>query len=217
MFLILALLFILQSDLVPVGEDQRQHLELARDLAERTNHLFGGNKAKKMGCRYTRLFKVPEAFTPPAGARVMSLQDGTAKMSKSAESDLSRINLLDPPDVIANKIKRAKTDAFEGLEIDNPDRPEARNLLTIYQCVTGMSQEAVLADVEGMRWGEFKPRLADAVVAHLEPIQQRYQDVMTDQSYLDSVLAEGGQAAAKEANSTLHNVRKAMGFPDKMY
>lgn len=132
-----------QSDLVPVGEDQRQHLELARDLAERTNYLFGGKKAKKMGCKYTRLFKVPEAFIPPAGARVMSLQDGASKMSKSAESDLSRINLLDPPEVILNKFKRAKTDAFEGLEWDNPERPEAKNLLTIYQCVTGMSKVCI--------------------------------------------------------------------------
>ncbi|KAL4524573.1 hypothetical protein Ndes2526A_g06693 [Nannochloris sp. 'desiccata'] len=130
-----------QSDLVPVGEDQRQHLELARDLAERTNYLFGGKKAKKMGCKYTRLLKVPDAFIPPAGARVMSLQDGTSKMSKSAESDLSRVNLLDTPNSIVNKIKRAKTDAYEGLEWDNPDRPEAKNLLTIYQCVTGLSKD----------------------------------------------------------------------------
>ena len=129
-----------QSDLVPVGEDQRQHLELARDVAERVNYLYGGKKAKKLGCRHTRLFKVPEAFIPPAGARVMSLQDGGAKMSKSAESDLSRINLLDAPDAIVKKVQRAKTDAYEGLEWDNPDRPEARNLLTIYQCVTGLSK-----------------------------------------------------------------------------
>ena len=201
-----------QSDLVPVGEDQRQHLELARDLAERTNYLFGGKKAKKMGCKYTRLFKVPDAFIPPAGARVMSLQDGTAKMSKSADSDLSRINLLDPPDVIANKIKRAKTDVFDGLELDNPERPEAKNLLTIYQCVTGMSKEAVAAEVESLRWGDFKPRLADAVVDHLSPIQQRYQEVMGDPAMLDAVLAEGAAAAALEANATLNNVRQAMGF-----
>lgn len=205
-----------QSDLVPVGDDQRQHLELARDLAERANYLFGGKKAKKMGCKYTRLFKVPEAFIPPAGARVMSLQDGASKMSKSAESDLSRINLLDSPDEIVNKIKRAKTDPFEGLEWDNPDRPEARNLLTIYQCVTGLPKEAVEAEVASLRWGEFKPRLADAVVAHLEPIQQRYTEVMQDTALLDKVLAEGAEAASKEANSTLDNVRQAFGFTPKL-
>eukprot|EP00889_Picochlorum_renovo_P005075 jgi/Picre1/32105/NNA_007453.t1 len=180
-----------QSDLVPVGEDQKQHLELARDLAERANYLFGGKKAKKMGCKYTRLFKVPEPFIPPAGARVMSLQDGRAKMSKSAESDLSRINLLDPPDVIKTKIKKAKTDAFDGLEFGNPDRPEATNLLTMYQCVTGMSNEAVLQQVGGMRWGEFKPVLTDAMIEHLRPIQARYNEVISDQAYLDAVLSQG--------------------------
>ncbi|KAI3433298.1 hypothetical protein D9Q98_003117 [Chlorella vulgaris] len=201
-----------QTDLVPVGEDQRQHLELARDVAERTNYLFGGKKAKKMGCKHTRLLKVPEALIPPAGARVMSLQDGTSKMSKSAESDLSRINLLDPTDAIVQKVKRAKTDAFEGLEWDNPERPEARNLLTIYQCVTGLSREEVLADVGGMRWGDFKPRLADALVAHLQPIQQRYAEVMRDEGALDAILAQGADAAAVEAYATLDNVRQAMGF-----
>ena len=202
----------LQSDLVPVGEDQRQHLELARDIAERANHLFGGKKAKKLGCRQTRLFKVPEAFIPPAGARVMSLQDGTSKMSKSSESDLSRINLLDPPDLVSKKVQRAKTDAFEGLEWDNPERPEARNLLTIYQCMTGLSKEAVLAEVGGMRWGDFKPVLAEAVVEHLRPIHARYAEVMADPAMLDRILHEGAEAAAREAYATLDNVRQAMGF-----
>jgi tryptophanyl-tRNA synthetase len=203
-----------QSDLVPVGEDQKQHLELARDLAERTNYLFGGKKAKKMGCDYTRLFKVPDPFIPPAGARVMSLQDGTNKMSKSAESDLSRINLLDSPDLIKTKIKKAKTDAFDGLAdgFDNPDRPEAKNLLSIYQCVTGMTQEEVIADIGKLRWGEFKPVLTDAVVEHLRPIQGRYEDVIKDQTYLDQVLREGQEAAEEQAVKTLDNVKKAMGF-----
>lgn len=204
-----------QADLVPVGEDQRQHLELARDLAERTNYLFGGKKAKKLGCKYTRLFKVPEAFIPPAGARVMSLQDGASKMSKSAESDLSRINLLDSPDVIANKIKRAKTDTFEGLEWDNPDRPEAKNLLNIYQCATGLSHEAVLAEVGTYRWGDFKPKLTEALVEHLRPIQSKYDEVMRDPTSLDAILALGAEAASKDANSTLNNVRQAMGFVNK--
>jgi tryptophanyl-tRNA synthetase len=204
-----------QSDLVPVGEDQRQHLELARDLAERTNYLFGGKKAKKMGCAHTRLLKVPDAFIPPAGARIMSLLDGAAKMSKSAEAEGSRINLLDPPDVILAKIKRAKTDAGEGLEWDNPARPEARNLMTIYQCVTGMSREAVAAEVGALRWGDFKPRLADAVVAHLRPIQARYAEVQADRAALDAVLEAGAVAAEAEANATLANVRRAMGFPER--
>ena len=203
-----------QSDLVPVGEDQKQHLELARDLAERTNYLFGGKKAKKMGCQYTRLFKVPDPFIPPAGARVMSLQDGTSKMSKSAESDLSRINLLDSPELIQSKIKKAKTDTYDGLSdgFENPDRPDAKNLLTIYQCVTGKTQDEVVADVGRLRWGEFKPVLTEALVEHLRPIQARYQDVIQDQAYLDRVLKEGQMAADEEARKTLDNVKKAMGF-----
>ena len=100
----------------------------------------------------------------------------------------------------------------KALELDNPERPEAKNLLTIYQCVTGMSKEAVAAEVESLRWGDFKPRLADAVVDHLSPIQQRYQEVMGDPAMLDAVLAEGAAAAALEANATLTNVRQAMGF-----
>lgn len=205
-----------QSDLVPVGEDQRQHLELARNIAERANHLFGGKKAKKMGCRYTRLFRVPEALIAPAGARVMSLQDGASKMSKSAESDLSRINLLDTPDEIINKVKRAKTDAFDGLEFDNQDRPEAKNLMTIYQCVTGMTQEEVIADVGSMRWGEFKPRLSEALVEHLRPIQARYKEVMDDTNVLDGILSRGAEIAEVEAQATLQNVRQAMGFPQRI-
>ncbi|CAI5487639.1 unnamed protein product [Closterium sp. Naga37s-1] len=130
-----------QCDVVPVGEDQRQHLELTRDVAARINNLYGGRKWKKRGGRGGRVFKVPEAMIPPAGARIMSLTDGTSKMSKSAPSDMSRINLLDPPEVIANKIKRCKTDSFTGMEFGNPERPECQNLLSIYQIVTGRTKE----------------------------------------------------------------------------
>jgi len=206
-----------QSDLVPVGEDQRQHLELARDIAERTNYLYGGKKAKKMGCEHTRLFKVPEALIPPAGARVMSLQDGTAKMSKSADSDLSRINILDTPDTIAAKIKKCKTDAVEGLELNNPERPEARNLLTIYQCVTGMTTEEMLKEVESMRWGDFKPKLTDALIEHLRPIHGRYEEVMGDSAVLDRILARGAEQAEKEAQATLQNVKQALGFSSRLH
>ncbi|CAL5222145.1 g4467 [Coccomyxa viridis] len=200
------------TDLVPVGADQKQHIELARDIAERFNGKFGGKKWKKLGGRGGRLFKIPEAFMPPTGARVMSLTDGTSKMSKSAESDASRLNLLDSPDVLASKIKRAKTDAFIGLEYDNPDRPEATNLLAIYSLVTGRSTEDVVSETAQMSWGEFKPLLADAVIAHLEPLQQRYNAIMEDEGYLDSVLARGADKAEEAATRTLDNVREAMGF-----
>ncbi|KAG2440612.1 hypothetical protein HYH02_010191 [Chlamydomonas schloesseri] len=201
-----------QADLVPVGEDQKQHLELTRDIADKFNNEFGGKPWKKRGGRGGRVFKVPEVFIPPAGARIMSLQDGTAKMSKSAENDNSRINLTDTPDQIANKIKRCKTDAFDGLEWGNPDRPEATNLLTIYSLCTGKNKDEVLADVGGLRWGGFKPVLTEAVVEHLRPLQTKYGQLMSDVSYIDSVLARGAEAAAATADRTLADARDAMGF-----
>lgn len=201
-----------QADLVPVGEDQKQHLELTRDIADKVNGDFGGKGWKKRGGRGGRVFKVPEVFIPPAGARIMSLQDGTAKMSKSAENDNSRINLTDSPDVIRNKIKRCKTDAFEGLEWGNPDRPEATNLLSIYMLCTGKTKDEVLAECGPMRWGAFKPLLADAVVEHLRPLQTKYTELMSDTTYVDGVLAAGAEAASAVAERTLADVRDAMGF-----
>ncbi|BAD87909.1 putative tryptophanyl-tRNA synthetase [Oryza sativa Japonica Group] len=201
-----------QSDLVPVGEDQTQHLELTREIAERVNNLYGGRKWKKMGGRGGSLFKVPEALIPPAGARVMSLTDGLSKMSKSAPSDQSRINLLDPKDVIMNKIKRCKTDSFPGLEFDNPERPECNNLLSIYQIITGKTKEEVIRECENMNWGSFKTTLTDALIDHLQPIQVRYEEIMSDPGYLDGVLLEGSGKAAEIADITLNNVYQAMGF-----
>merc|ERR1711939_792380 len=155
-----------QAGLVPVGEDQRQHLELTRDIARRFHDLYC--KRKK------RVFREPKALIVKEGARVMSLTDGRAKMSKSAELDNSRINLNDDPATIARKIKKCKSDEFTGLEWDNPERPEATNLLNIYQAVTGMERDAILAEVGDLSWGGFKPRLADAVVAPgTDPAQVR--------------------------------------------
>jgi len=201
-----------QSDLVPVGEDQTQHLELTREIAERVNNLYGGRKWKKLGGKGGSLFKVPEALIPPAGARVMSLTDGLSKMSKSAPSDQSRINLLDPKDVIVNKIKRCKTDSFPGLEFDNPERPECRNLLSIYQIITGKSKEEVVSECQDMNWGTFKTTLTDALIEHLQPIQARYEEIVSDPGYLDNVLLEGAEKASEIADITLNNVYQAMGF-----
>lgn len=208
-----------KADLVPVGEDQRQHLELTRDLAGRVNGLYGGKKWKKRKgkapsgrSRGGDVLLVPEAFTPKEGGRVMSLTDGAAKMSKSNPAEGSRINVLDTPDEIAKKIKRCKTDAFEGLEFGNPERPEANNLLTMYQLCTGKTREEVLADCGSMRWGDFKPVLTDAVIEHLSPIQTRYSEIMDEPGYLDGVLKEGADKANEVANTTLRDVRDAMGF-----
>lgn len=201
-----------QSDFVPVGDDQKQHLELTRQLAERVNHLYGGRKWKKLGGRGGVIFKVPEPLIPPAGARVMSLTDGLSKMSKSAPSDQSRINLLDQKDVVANKIKRCKTDSFPGLEFDNPERPECNNLLLVYQLVSGKTKQEVADECKDMNWGTFKPLLTDALIEHLHPIQVRYQEIISDANYLDTVLAEGATRAAEIADVTLQNVYQAMGF-----
>ncbi|KMT11402.1 hypothetical protein BVRB_5g107300 [Beta vulgaris subsp. vulgaris] len=201
-----------QSDFVPVGDDQKQHLELTRQMAERVNNLYGGRKWKKLGGRGGSIFKIPEPLIPPTGARVMSLTDGLSKMSKSAPSDQSRINLLDPKDVIVNKIKRCKTDSFTGLEFDNPERPECNNLLCVYQLVSGKSKEEVAQECQDMSWGLFKPLLTDALVAHLQPIQVRYEEIMSEPSYLDGVLADGAGKATKIADATLNNVYQAMGF-----
>ncbi|XP_035548798.1 tryptophan--tRNA ligase, chloroplastic/mitochondrial-like isoform X1 [Juglans regia] len=201
-----------QSDFVPVGEDQKQHLELTRELAKRVNYLYGGRKWKKLGGRGGAIFKVPEALIPPAGARVMSLTDGLSKMSKSAPSDQSRINLLDSKDEIANKIKRCKTDAFTGLEFDNPERPECNNLLSIYQLMSGKTKEEVAQECQNMNWGTFKVLLTDSLIDHLHPIQVRYKEITSESAYLDRVLAEGATKAADIADATLNNVYQAMGF-----
>jgi tryptophanyl-tRNA synthetase len=193
-----------QTDLVPVGEDQRQHLELTRDIARRFNDQFCKRKR--------RVFRDPNAMIVKEGARVMSLQDGTNKMSKSAENDNSRINLLDKPDVIARKIKKCKTDQFEGLEWDNPERPECTNLLNIYQAVSGKSRDDILSEVQGLSWGQFKPMLADAVVEHITPIQTKYNEYMADEAYLDSVLLDGQRGAEEVADQTLLWAKEAMGF-----
>eukprot|EP01025_Chloroclados_australasicus_P068487 TRINITY_DN9513_c1_g1_i1.p1 TRINITY_DN9513_c1_g1~~TRINITY_DN9513_c1_g1_i1.p1 ORF type:complete len:413 (+),score=48.65 TRINITY_DN9513_c1_g1_i1:291-1529(+) len=201
-----------QADLVPVGQDQKQHLELARDLAHRTNTLFGGNKWKKRGGRGGRIFKIPEVMIPKQGARIMSLNDGTAKMSKSNPIENSRINVLDTPDDIFRKFKVAKTDSLGKMEWDNPDRPECRNLLTIYSIATGLNGEEVMKDIEGLSFGTFKPRLAEVVIEHLRPLQEKYKQLEADPGYVQQVLEKGAEQAEIVASRTLANCYDAMGF-----
>ncbi len=191
------------ADKVPVGEDQKQHLELTRDIAVRFNHQFGQGET---------ILKLPDPLIRKEGARVMSLTDGTSKMSKSDPSELSRINLLDPPDVITKKIKRCKTDAVKGLEFDNPERPECNNLLTLYELFSGKTKEEVITECQDMGWGKFKPLLTEATIEALSPIQTKYKAVMDDKGYLESVLAEGKEKAGAIANQTLEKVKKALGY-----
>ena len=142
----------------------------------------------------------------------VSLQDGTAKMSKSAENDKSRINMTDEPSTIIKKIKSAKTDSGERLVWDDPSRPECQNLLSIYSIVTGQGKEAVAEDVRDMSWGTFKPVLAEAVVEHLKPYQTVYNEVMADPGEIDKLLKAGADAANEVAQETVERVRDAMGF-----
>ena len=193
-----------EPDSVPVGEDQKQHLELTRDIAARVNFQFGSEDKP--------VLKIPEPLIHKAGARVMSLTDGTKKMSKSDPSDQSRIDLTDDPKVITKKIKRAKTDPERGLEFDNPERPECNNLLSLYQLLSNQTREAVAAECKDMGWGQFKPLLAETTVEALRPIQEKYDELMGDRAYLNQVLADGKEKAQAIAAPTLAKVKKAMGF-----
>ncbi|MEL7328455.1 MAG: tryptophan--tRNA ligase [Cyanobacteria bacterium J06559_1] len=193
-----------EPDLVPVGEDQKQHLELTRDIAGRINAQFGTEKKP--------VLKVPEPRIQKEGARIMSLTDGTKKMSKSDPSEQSRIDLTDTAQAITKKIKRAKTDPERGLEFDNPERPECNNLLGIYQLLSEQSKEAVAAECKEMGWGQFKPLLAETTVEALQPIQEKYDELMSDRTYLNQVLTDGKERAQAVAAPTLQKVKNAMGF-----
>jgi tryptophanyl-tRNA synthetase len=200
-----------------VGEDQRQHLELTRDLARRFNDRYCKGGAYKKRCKAAGfyagpVFKEPEAMIVEGGSRVMSLADGRSKMSKSDKNDNSRINLLDPPDVIARKIKSCKTDAVVGIEWDNPDRPEATNLLNIHQACSGLPKEVIAEQVRGMSWGDYKPLLSEVVVEHLRPIQERYREVRADEGLLEDVLRRGAKDANERAQRTADHARLAMDF-----
>jgi tryptophanyl-tRNA synthetase len=193
-----------QADKVPVGEDQKQHLELTRDIAARLNHQFG--KPDKP------VLKLPDPLIRKEGARVMSLADGTRKMSKSDPSDLSRISLLDSSEQIQYKIKRCKTDPIRGLTFDDPARPECNNLLTLYTLLSGQKKEDVAVECQDMGWGQFKPLLTDTIIESLKPIQEKYYSITADKSYLESVLRDGGEKARAIANQTLSQVKTALGY-----
>jgi tryptophanyl-tRNA synthetase len=193
-----------EPDKVPVGEDQKQHLEITRDIAARLNYLFGKEDQP--------ILKLPEPMIRAEGARVMSLTDGTKKMSKSDPSDLSRINLLDPPDQIQYKIKRCKTDSVRGLTFDDPERPECNNLLGLYMILSNQTKEAVTAECQDMGWGQFKPLLTETMISALKPIQEKYHAIMAEPGYLESVLRQGREKAEAIANQTLAKVKSALGY-----
>lgn len=189
-----------QTDLVPVGADQKQHLELTRDLANRFNNTFSPT------------FKVPEPYIPEAGARIMSLQDPEKKMSKSDENENNYLALLDPPDVINRKVKRAVTDSAREVTADSLTKPGVGNLLTIYGVLNDLSKDAILEKFGGQQYSVLKSELADSLVAFLEPFQTRYNEIMTEKGYLNSVLDEGAAKARMIARKTLGKVHRKIGF-----
>ncbi|MEP3421377.1 MAG: tryptophan--tRNA ligase [Erythrobacter sp.] len=195
-----------QATHVPVGDDQKQHLELARDIAQKFNTDYCPEDAP--------LFTLPEPYIPPAAARIMSLRDGSAKMSKSDPSEMSRINLTDDADTVVKKVKKAKTDAeplpseAKGLE----GRAEALNLVTIYCAVTGKSTDDTLSEFGGQGFGSFKPVLAEALVETLRPINARFLELKDDTEALDAILARGASKAREHAIPTLSAAYKALGL-----
>ncbi|MGH9559628.1 MAG: tryptophan--tRNA ligase [Bryobacteraceae bacterium] len=187
------------AEIVPVGDDQSQHLELARDIAQRFNSLYG------------EVFTMPETRLPTVGARVMGLDEPDKKMSKSAPGSGHAVSLLDPPATIRKKILRATTDSNPSVDFKNLGAG-VQNLLTIFQAFTGVPTDQVRAHFEGMRYGDLKKQVAEAVVAALEPIQQRYRDITADSGYVARVLEQGAERVAPIANKTVEKVKKTMGL-----
>jgi tryptophanyl-tRNA synthetase len=187
------------TDVVPVGEDQKQHVELARDVAQRFNSIYG------------QTFVLPEPFIPDVGARIMGLDDPTKKMSKSETASGHAINLLDSPDDIRNKIMRATTDSLKEIRFDE-GRPGIFNLLTIYQLFSGRSQKEIEAQFEGKGYSDFKKALAEVVIEGLRPLQERYRELTADPTRIDSILADSANRARPTAEKVLAEVKKRVGL-----
>ena len=189
-----------QTDLVPVGHDQKQHLEITRDIAQRFNNIYGD------------VFKVPEAYIPKVGARIMSLQQPEKKMSKSDENPNAYIYLLDTPDVIIKKFKRAVTDSEAIIRYDVENKPGVSNLMSIYASVTGKSYEDIEREFDGKGYGDFKLAVGQVVAETLKPIQDRHKELMADKSYLDEIMKDGAERAQRLSYRTLRKVYKKVGL-----
>lgn len=189
-----------QADYVPVGEDQKQHVEITRDIAQRFNSIYGD------------VFKVPEAFIPKAGARVYGLTTPGDKMSKSIPEGC--VFIMDSPDEIARKFKRAVTDSDTEhcVRFDRENKPGVANLMNIYSAITGESFEEIEREFDGMGYGAFKPKVGEAVIEHLRPIREEAERLMADKAYLNEVYKNGAERASYIANKTLRKVYKKVGF-----
>ena len=188
-----------QSDLVPIGADQKQHLELARDIAIRMNNLYGD------------LFTVPDGYFGKAGTRVMSLVDPTRKMSKSDEPN-SYIAILDKPEDIRRKFRRAVTDSDGEIRVDRENKPGVTNLLDILSAVTGEGAQQIADRLSGKGYGALKDEVAEAVIAELAPVQARYSEILADKAYLEGVMQSGAERASRIAAKTMRKVHKKLGL-----
>ncbi|MGE4352996.1 MAG: tryptophan--tRNA ligase [Oscillospiraceae bacterium] len=189
-----------QAHLVPVGEDQKQHVEICRDIANRFNGIYGN------------VFTIPEPYIAKVGARIMSLTSPESKMSKSDKDPGGCVYLMDTPEDIARKFKRAVTDCDACVRYDVENKPGISNLIQIYSVATGKSFDAIEAEFNGRGYGEFKPAVGEAVIELLRPIREEAERIMRDKTYLESIYKEGAERAAYAANKTLRKVYKKVGF-----
>ena len=196
-------ILLFQSDVVPVGIDQKQHLEICRDIATRFNNIYGD------------VFTIPEAYYGKSGAKIMSLQDPEKKMSKSDENPNASIFLLDDPDTIRRKCKRAVTDSLAEIKYSD-DQPGVKNLLEIYSACLGIDGEAAAKEFEGKGYGELKSAVAETVVSTLSELQNEYARIISEKEYLDSIIKNNAERAAYVANKTLRKVQHKVGFPDRI-
>ena len=196
-------ILLFQADVVPVGIDQMQHLELTRDLAVRFNNIYGD------------VFTVPEPYIGKSGAKIMSLQDPMRKMSKSDENPNGSIYLMDDPDTIIRKCKRAVTDSVACVRYSD-EQPGIKNLIDIYCACTGKTPAEVEAEFDGKGYGDFKMGVGEAIVSVLKPLQDNYNDLTKNKDYIDKVIKENAEKAAYFSNKTLRKVQKKVGFPERI-
>lgn len=196
-------ILLFQADVVPVGIDQMQHLELTRDVAERFNGIYGD------------VFTIPEAYLGKTGAKIMSLQDPTKKMSKSDENPNASILLMDDTDTIIRKFKRAVTDS-EAQILYRDEQPGIKNLINVYSCVTGKTPAEVEREFDGKGYGDFKLAVGEAVANHLKPVQDEFARLSKDKAYIDGIIKENAEKAGYYANKTLRKVQKKVGFPERI-
>lgn len=188
-----------QADLVPVGADQKQHLEFTRDIATRFNNLYG------------EVFKLPDAYIPPMGAKIMSLQEPDKKMSKSDPNPKSKVFILDEENVILKKFKSAVTDS-ETEVVYREGKDGINNLMTIYAAITGKSYDEIAAEFSGKGYGDFKAAVGQAVADELKPVREEYARLMADKGYLEAMMKQGAERASRVASRTLNKAKKKVGL-----